>query len=294
MAANKKEGLRELLARADALLEEVSPEARKALHAGAKLRSLAKLDKLANKVPADVKTLFAWHDGQEIEMLHPKDNRTLMSIEEAWGAWKFLSDPKEDVQQPWSKSWLPVFANGAGDYVCVEMAGKNAGSLVEYWHDDDDRDVVHASLAAWASDLIRALEKEAAKQRKAPAKREVTLDASSSRWSVMNRPLTKEQLAKRAVGTVFWRKRAGSMFKSAPFALWVKVAAVKKAPWRHEGSAKSVDDALAKIQTNLARKRALAEGYEFFAEDWSLAYEIESSFDTKAGRMREGTVSVKA
>jgi ABC-type thiamine transport system substrate-binding protein len=77
-----------------------------------------------------------------------------MSVDEAIDTWRMLCDPKEDVKKPWSNAWLPVFTNGAGDYVCFVTSGKGAGSLVEYWHTDTDRTTAYASFDAWADTLL--------------------------------------------------------------------------------------------------------------------------------------------
>ncbi len=149
------------LARIDELLDKVSPDALDAMRAGATDVALKRLSKaLGGKpLPEPIATFFRWHDGQSTPVsLHAGDNRTPMSIAESLDAWRFLGDPDEEILQPWSKTWLPLFTNGAGDYLCVITSGKDAGALVEYWHTDKDRNQPHASLEAWADHVIAALD----------------------------------------------------------------------------------------------------------------------------------------
>src|SRR5437870_5083314 len=134
--AEGKGGLAAKLARIDELLKTVNAEAAKSLAKPATAAKLAKLAKVV-PVPDDVLALFRWHDGQKKQVnLHPEDNRCLLSVDDALDAWKFLGDPEEEICQPWSKTWLPLLGNGAGDYVCVETAKKGAGTLVTYYHDN--------------------------------------------------------------------------------------------------------------------------------------------------------------
>ena len=115
------------LARIDVLLKDDNPEALAVLKPGA---SDAALKALADafgggELPPDLVAFFRWHDGQsKVESLSQDDNRTPMSAAEALDAWKFLSNPKADLEQPYTKTWLPIFTNGAGDYLVFESSGK--------------------------------------------------------------------------------------------------------------------------------------------------------------------------
>jgi cell wall assembly regulator SMI1 len=272
------------LARLDALLAAVNPDARKSLNAGASAARVAKLSKAVfhgKPVPREVAALFAWHDGQsKPKAIHPDDNRTLLSIDAAIDAWKFLSDPKEDVLQPWSKTWLPIFENGAGDYVCVETAGKKAGSLVAYWHADADRKTVFPSIAAWASDVARALEQAAKKAKSAPKKVAVTIDAANAKWSKLAKPPAKGQVAKKAIGTVLWFRKTFAMSLNHPlFCFYVKIENGTEKPWRYITAARSLEAAIDKIKEYLASKKPPAD-YEWKTDDFSVAWACkEDAFD---------------
>src|SRR5690349_19897746 len=99
-----------------------------------------------------------------------------MSVSQALSAWKFLSNPKSEISKPWSNTWLPIFTNGAGDYLVYESGGKKPGALIEYWHADEDRDVEFSSLLDWAADLEKSLAYDVKKLKKAPKKAKFALD----------------------------------------------------------------------------------------------------------------------
>jgi cell wall assembly regulator SMI1 len=81
----------------------------------AQLGKLAKL--FGGKLPGDVRTWFAWHDGQhekETAALIPDTNWSALSIARIHAV---LSAPDADIMKPWSKDWIPMFENGAGDHL---------------------------------------------------------------------------------------------------------------------------------------------------------------------------------
>lgn len=137
------------------------PSKFKSLQAGAsenELRALKEKCFPDKEIPIDILTLYKWHNGQLDASLNPQDNRIFMPIGEVIDAWDFLNDPKEDILQPWSASWIPFLYNGAGDYIVYETEGSLAGKLIKYWHNDKGRDVLHESLADWAEAVLMATE----------------------------------------------------------------------------------------------------------------------------------------
>ncbi len=108
------------------------------------------------QVPQDLETLYKWHNGQTgYYSLNQEDNRTLLSISEVIEAWKFMNDPMEEILEPWSKSWIPILDNGAGDYIVYESEGIQTGKLISYWHDDEERWVEFENLESWAQAVLK-------------------------------------------------------------------------------------------------------------------------------------------
>jgi TfoX/Sxy family transcriptional regulator of competence genes len=152
--------LEELLIELEGILEKKFPSIYTSLNEGAtseELRHLSDVCFNGEKLPTELDILFKWRNGQrDFHNLHQEDNRKLLSTTEIIGAWRFLNDPKEDILQPISRTWIPVFYNGAGDYLVYETQGENKWRLISYWHDDPDRDVVYLSFEDWVEDALRA------------------------------------------------------------------------------------------------------------------------------------------
>lgn len=103
-------------------------------------------------IPDDLQVLYSWHNGQKTnyESLNPSDNRTFLPLEEVIDSWKFLNDPEEDILEPISRSWIPITHNGAGDYLMYNL---DNGTLLNYWHDWEDRSVDYRNIHAWLLDI---------------------------------------------------------------------------------------------------------------------------------------------
>jgi cell wall assembly regulator SMI1 len=154
--------LREYLESIDREISAKDPEVAAGLRVGAGEEDLDLLRRTffdGEAIPEDLETLFRWHDGQTgYRSLSPLDNRMLMSIQKVVNTWRFLSDPDEDIQQPWQDSWIPILANGAGDHVVYVGSGELRGQLIEYWHDSEDREVEFPSLESWALEVLGSYE----------------------------------------------------------------------------------------------------------------------------------------
>ncbi|MFN3148454.1 SMI1/KNR4 family protein [Bremerella sp.] len=115
--------------------------------------------KLSNQMPDDLKTLFEWHNGQAMgNALLPNCDRRLLSVQELMQVWHFFLDKSNEYLEPFKTSWLPIQTNDCSDYLVYDI---KTGGLIEYWHDDPERDVVFTSLREWASEVISVLSKDA-------------------------------------------------------------------------------------------------------------------------------------
>lgn len=118
-------------------IEGVLPQAvRVTLRAPAEPEDLAGLVSTipeAGQLPAELRVLFAWHDGQPWNApLSRKNNRRLLSVGEIAKECSFFADPMSDFMEPWSPSWLPLLTNDSGDFVVYETAGLSRGKLLHY------------------------------------------------------------------------------------------------------------------------------------------------------------------
>ena len=298
MATKKPKATAEPLAkkldRIDALLAAARPAAAKAMKAGASDAAIKRLAKAIGvaSLPDDVATFFRWHDGQATPAsLREGDNRTPMSVADAIEAWTFLSDPSEDVLQPWKKTWLPLFENGAGDHLCFDL-GK--GSLVAYWHADEDRVVEHPGLAAWADDVLAALAKEAAKPKKAePAAPRVKLDAGGASWRKLGKAPTEKLVGARPTGTVLWYKKRLVDDQEPLMYLFVRVEDAGEKPWRKiPGDDPDLEGSFGQIQGFFDRDKPPPDDW-WKADDWDVAYACkEDAFGDEPVDLFEGTIRV--
>ncbi len=249
-APKKAEGDPELaarLARLTPLLKEGS-EAR--LSKGATDAALAKLSKGifgGGAVPDDLVAWFRWHDGQTNHSgFSPLDHRTLLSIDEALKAWKDLSGC-EDVEG-WSQSWLPLLENGAGDYLVYETKGPRKGSLIGYWHTDEDRKTEYASLGELAQEIEKACTEPAPAPvaeviLHGPIQLGMLVPRKNTEWKPIEVEAAQAAVPAAAPGTAYtWKQLIG---EDAHVHIWIKIAPdiwFKGLNWR------SAEQALADLQ----------------------------------------------
>jgi cell wall assembly regulator SMI1 len=65
-----------------------------------------------------------------------------------------------DLDRPdwWCRGWVPFLGNRNGDHVCLDLTAETkgeAGQLLKFWHDSEDRSVASFDLAWWVQSLIR-------------------------------------------------------------------------------------------------------------------------------------------
>ena len=61
-----------------------------------------------------------------------------------------------DIENWWNEKWIPIFHNGAGDYICLDTGGiftGREGQLIEFWHADKDRNIIAPTLELLLSKL---------------------------------------------------------------------------------------------------------------------------------------------
>lgn len=117
-------------------------------------------EKYKRQIPGDLKLLYQWKNGQSEEAYDSfMNNSTFTPLETA------LEEAQEftgmigfdfDVENWWNEHWIPVFTNGGGDHICYDAGGiftGKAGQLVEFWHADNDRNVIAPDLESFLNEL---------------------------------------------------------------------------------------------------------------------------------------------
>lgn len=130
-------------------------------------------------LPEDVRTSYLIHNGQKStqhsllgSMWH------LLSLQQALREWRlnnhllekrdYFSDaaqrpPRELRPVWWSAGWFPVAANGAGDFVCVDLASRSRdqiGQLFIHWHDSDIHTLIAPNYYTWLRRFADDLESQ--------------------------------------------------------------------------------------------------------------------------------------
>lgn len=208
--------LADALTRFAQTLAASDPAVARSLRKAAPAAKLARLAKVTGAVPADVRTWFAWRDGQRGAAIGPSENDRILSIDEALSAWTFLED---EGHAPWKSSWLPLATNGAGDYLVIERA---SGVLLRYQHDARARPQRARSLRAW----IDALEKDwatAAQSAKASEAPEGWTPAKSPKAAALRKKpagtaylfrAPSPMLGKGVFVHVFWKQAPNTWFQA--------------------------------------------------------------------------------
>ncbi|AWM40973.1 SMI1 / KNR4 family protein [Gemmata obscuriglobus] len=117
---------------------------------------------LGVKLPDAFRVLYQWRDGQGDTFDSFHGNRQWMPAEDI-GRVKTLMDGMIGYDfEPgwWDPNWVPFLENGAGSYLCVDVAGPEPGRLVEFWNRDHDRPEIAPSLEWWTYKFVTSLERD--------------------------------------------------------------------------------------------------------------------------------------
>lgn len=145
-----------LLARLDRWMAAHRPRFPHALQPGASAADCDGLaSTLAQPLPAELRTLLQWHNGQNAEVPGAfEENWHLMSTAEIAAAKKELdAQPHEG----WQRSWLPLFDDDSGNYLCVDLQAPDH-PLRECWRGRADHPLAAPSLSAWLAKVVADLE----------------------------------------------------------------------------------------------------------------------------------------
>lgn len=134
------------------------------LQAGASEEDLLQIEEIIGvTLPEEVKSFYRVYNGQvwDIGVNSFVRNLTLSPASEIIENWLFLQeefDPDDGLEldaekgvKPllWNSKWVPIAANGAGDYLCIDTDPSKAGvagQVLYFWHDWGNRAVEAKSL----------------------------------------------------------------------------------------------------------------------------------------------------
>jgi cell wall assembly regulator SMI1 len=135
---------------------------------GATVEALAATEqKLGVRLPEDVRESYLRHDGEQ-ESLGLFLGWKQMSLREVLKEWAFERWEERAPRsrgpvkaQSWSPRWIPVLANGAGDFLCVDLDPPEEGTpgqLILVHHDDPERIRMTRSFTSWLTRFADRLE----------------------------------------------------------------------------------------------------------------------------------------
>ena len=113
-------------------------------------------------LPEGARELYSWRDGQR--------DGAYESLVYNWMFPPLASVARQkrtlddmigyDFEDPawWRRGWVPVFDNGGGDALCVDLTPEGRGRVLTFYHDAPERPVVAASLSGWLQALADAME----------------------------------------------------------------------------------------------------------------------------------------
>ena len=153
-------GANPLITRLDAWLKKIRPKYYAKLNPGASPAEIEKLEKQIGDLPQTLKDLLLWRNGQSSSS-RLLDNWGLMSARQIGSAWLGMKKMKEndelESEDLWDLAWVPFLENGGGDNLCIDL--KKKGAIREFWHADEDRNVIYPSIDKLLTEYLSSVEK---------------------------------------------------------------------------------------------------------------------------------------
>ncbi|GAA2183127.1 SMI1/KNR4 family protein [Brooklawnia cerclae] len=149
--ATVEDGIRRL--RRDILLRNLQP----GLSAETIRTTLASVD-----LPSapELEALYGWHDGTatppgvKLGSIYLLPGYYLLSLEDAVANYKaFVGDRR------WTTGWLPVFADGGGDFYVVDFTAPSPNPVRLFWIDEDEAPIEFGSITAMLNTIGQGYER---------------------------------------------------------------------------------------------------------------------------------------
>lgn len=119
---------------------------------------------LGVQLPASFKAFLKWKNGQDDDTKF-LENYSLVSCNGILALWNSLNSWQEDgtfeVENWWSRYWVPFLYDFTGNHVCIDTKGflnGKPGQVIDYWHDEYSRDIIHESFYKWLETVVLAME----------------------------------------------------------------------------------------------------------------------------------------
>lgn len=125
---------------------------------GAEVQGL--LGSVGLKSNSELEALYSWRDGTSTEGVAAVDDIQvfpgfyLLSLEDAVANYRaFVTDRR------WGAGWLPVFANGGGDFYVVDLGSQDESSVRHFRIDESEHPVEFSSIKDMLRTLVQAFDR---------------------------------------------------------------------------------------------------------------------------------------
>lgn len=132
-------------------MERAVPGSTRALPPGASATRLDALEvHVRHTLPSLMRQVYSIHDGLQRQAASRRE--PLLCLERIRQEWDACVAAHGVDSGRWRAAWLPVGSDGAGNYVCLNLAqssGLPAGCLLQWWHESDDHRMFAKDLAEY-------------------------------------------------------------------------------------------------------------------------------------------------
>lgn len=120
------------------------------------------LDLIGLPSTSELESLYGWRNGTasdsdssaSLDDIQLFPGFHLLSLEDAVTNYRaFVTDER------WKPGWLPVFANGGGDFYVVDCSPAGAGAVRHFWIDEVGHPIEFSSLSAMLATLAAGFER---------------------------------------------------------------------------------------------------------------------------------------
>ncbi|GAA4278320.1 SMI1/KNR4 family protein [Aquimarina mytili] len=153
--------LKNTLQTLDKFLQKKRPEYYEQFNPPLEIETIQVLEeKYGVTIPEDLKLVYLWKNGQSRTCSKTFVNNSMfIPLEEMLATQQeFTSMIVKDFEAKnwWNKHWFPIFHNGGGDHICYDTEGTftgQKGQLLEFWHDESDRNIICSNLVSLFKNL---------------------------------------------------------------------------------------------------------------------------------------------
>lgn len=113
------------------------------------------------EIPKDLRIVYKWKNGQKADCYEAFVNNSMFiplhqALHDAAELTAMIGHDFE-IENWWNENWIPIFQNGGGDSICYDVKGiftDKKGQLIEFWHADNDRNVIAPTLEIFFEKIL--------------------------------------------------------------------------------------------------------------------------------------------